>query len=55
MKIRFKETSISLLSILLLLYFFYFSINYFLNKEAEIINFIESNIHEDFEIEITNN
>ena len=55
MKIRFKETSISLLSILLLLYFFYFSINYFFNKEAEIINFIESNIHEDFEIEITNN
>ncbi len=55
MKIRFKETSISLLSIILILYFFYFSINYFIHKEAKVINFIDSNIHEDFEVEITNN
>tara|TARA_B100000963_G_C22456084_1_gene593426 strand:+ start:240 stop:887 length:648 start_codon:yes stop_codon:yes gene_type:complete len=55
MKIRFKETSISLLSIILILYFFYFSINYFLYKEIKVINFIDSKINEDFEIEITNN
>ena len=55
MKIKFKETCISLLSIILLLYFFYFSINFFFNKDVEIINFIDSNIHEEFEIEITNN
>ena len=55
MKIKFKETCISLLSIILLLYFFYFSINFFFNKDAEIINFIDSNINEELEIEITNN
>ena len=55
MKIKFKETCISLLSIILLLYFFYFSINFFFNKDAEIINFIDSNIHEELEIEIANN
>ena len=55
MKIKLKETCISLLSIILLLYFFYFSINFFFNKDVEIINFIDSNVHEEFEIEITNN
>ena len=55
MKIKFKEICISLLSIILLLYFFYFSINFFFNKDAEIINFIDSNINEELEIEITNN
>jgi len=55
MKIKFKETCISLLSIILLLYFFYFSINFFFNKDAEIINFIDFNIHEELEIEIANN
>ena len=55
MKIMYKEVSIYLLSLLLLFSFFYFSINYLSKKELEIINFIESDINEDFEIEITNN
>ena len=55
MKFRYKEVLIYIISILLLLFFFYFSINYLTNKNFEIINFIESDIHEDFEIEITNN
>ena len=55
MKIKHKEVLIYLLSFLLLLSFFYFSINYLSKKDLEIINFIESDINEDFEIEITNN
>ena len=55
MKIIHKEVSIYLSSFLLLLSFFYFSINYLSKKDLEIINFIDSDIHEDFEIEITNN
>ena len=55
MKIRFKEISYYLLSVILLLSFFYFSINFLTNKDPEIINFIDSDIHEDFELEITNN
>ncbi len=55
MKIIHKEVSIYLSSFLLLLSFFYFSINYLSKKNLEIINFIDSDIHEDFEIEITNN
>ena len=55
MKIIHKEVSIYLSSFLLLLSFFYFSINYLSKKDLEIINFINSDIHEDFEIEITNN
>ena len=55
MKFRLKEISIYLLSIILLLSTFYFSMHYLFNKDSVIINFIESDIHEDFEIEITNN
>ena len=55
MKLRFKEILIYLLSIILLSSSFYFSLNYLLNKDSVIINFINSNIHEDLEIEITNN
>ena len=55
MKFRLKEISIFFLSIILLLSSFYFSINYLFNKDSVIINFIDSDIHEDFEIEITNN
>ena len=55
MNLRLKKISIYLLSIILLLSSFYFSMNYFFNKDSIIINFIESDIHEDFEIEITNN
>ena len=55
MKLRLKEISIYLLSIILLLSSLYFSIHYLFNKDSVIINFIDSDIHEDFEIEITNN
>ena len=55
MKLRLKEISIYLLSIILLLSSFYFSMHYLFNKDSVIINFIDSDIHEDFEIEITNN
>ena len=55
MKLRLKEISIYLLSIILLLSSFYFSIHYLFNKDSVIINFINSDIHEDFEIEIANN
>ena len=55
MKLRFKEILIYLLSIILLSSSFYFSLNYLFNKDSVIINFIDSNIHEDLEIEITNN
>ena len=55
MKLRLKEISIYLISIILLLSSFYFSIHYLFNKDSVIINFIDSDIHEDFEIEITNN
>ena len=55
MKLRLKEISIYLLSIILSLSFFYFSMHYLFNKDSVIINFIDSDIHEDFEIEITNN
>ena len=55
MKLRLKEISIYLLSIILLLSSFYFSIHYLFNKDSVIINFIDSDIHQDLEIEITNN
>ena len=55
MKFRLIEISISSLSIILFITFFYFSINYLSNKDSKIINFIDSDIHEDLEIEITNN
>ena len=55
MRLRLKEISIFLLSIILFLSSFYFSMHYLFNKDSVIINFINSDIHEDFEIEITNN
>ena len=55
MKLKFKEILIYLLSIILLSSSFYFSLNYLLNKDSVIINFINSDIHKDFELEITNN
>ena len=54
MKLRLKEISIYLFQYITFI-FFYFSINYLFNKDSVIINFIDSDIHEDFEIEITNN
>ena len=55
MKSRYREVAIYFSSILVLILFINFSVNYITKKPLEIINFIQSEIHEDFEIEITNN
>ena len=51
----FTKILIIIIPILFLILFFYFSINYFIKKPVEIINFIKSDLNENFEIEITNN
>ena len=55
MMMRYKDITIYLISVLCLILFILFSINYLIQKPLEIFNFIESDIHDDFEIEITNN
>ena len=55
MKLRYRDVAIYFSSILILVLFINFSVNYITKKPLEIINFIQSEIHEDFEIEITNN
>lgn len=55
MKLRYRDVAIYFSSILILVLFINFSVNYISKKPLEIINFIQSEIHEDFEIEITNN
>ena len=55
MKLKYREVAIYFSSILVLILFINFSVNYITKKPLEIINFIQSAIHEDFEIEITNN
>ena len=55
MKLRYKDLAIYFLSIFLLLFFFYFAINYLSKKKIDIINFVDSELNKDFEIEITNN
>ena len=55
MKLRYREVAIYFSSILVLILFINFSVNYITTKPLEIINFIQSDIHEDFEIKITNN
>ena len=55
MKLRYREVAIYFSSILILILLINFSVNYISKKPLEIINFIQSDIHEDFEIEITNN
>tara|TARA_B100001093_G_scaffold87293_1_gene79219 strand:- start:213 stop:860 length:648 start_codon:yes stop_codon:yes gene_type:complete len=55
MKLKYREVAIYFSSILVLILFINFSVNYINKKPLEIINFIQSDIHEDFEIEITNN
>ena len=55
MKLRYRQVSIYFSSILILILFINFSVNYISKKPLEIINFIQSDIHEDFEIEITKN
>ena len=54
MRFSYRELFIYVISIFALTFFFYFSINHLMKKQYEIINFIDSNIHEDFEFEITN-
>lgn len=55
MKYIFRDFAVCIISILVLIFFFYFLVNDFIKKPTEIINFIDSDINEDFEIEITNN
>ena len=55
MRLRYREVAIFILSIISLIIFFYYSIIYLTKKPFEIINFIDSNINKDFEVEITNN
>ena len=55
MKLRYREVAIYFSSILILILLINFSVNYISKKPLEIINFIQSDIHEDFEIKITNN
>ena len=55
MKLRYRDVAIYFSSILILILLINFSVNYIIKKPLEIINFIQSDIHEDFEIEITNN
>ena len=55
MKYIFRDFAVCIISILVLIFFFYFLVNDFIKKPSEIINFIDSDINEDFEIEITNN
>ena len=55
MKLRYREVAIYFSSILVLILLINFSVNFITKKPLEIINFIQSDIHEDFEIEITKN
>jgi hypothetical protein len=55
MKLSFNNILIYAISIIPLILLIYFSINYLTKKPYKIINFIDSDIHEDFEFEITNN
>ena len=55
MKLRYRGVAIYFSSILILILLINFSVNYITKKPIEIINFTQSDIHEDFEIEITNN
>ena len=55
MKFKYSKITIYIISLLSVILFIYFSVNYLIKKPYEIINFVDSDIHEDFEIEITNN
>ena len=55
MKLTNRDILIYPLSLIFFLFFIYFSINFLIKKPYEIINFLESDIHKDFEIEIANN
>ena len=55
MSFSYRKIIIFLLSISTLIIFFYIIIINLTKKPFEIINFVNSNINEDFEVEITNN
>ena len=55
MIIKFRNILIFFVSLLTLIIFFYFSIINIIKKPTNIINFIDSDLHHDFEIEIANN
>jgi len=55
MRLRYRAISIYLSSVLLIILFVFYAYNNLIKKQSQIINFINSKIHEDFEIEITNN
>ena len=55
MKISYSKFIIYLLSLFLFIIFFFILKNYLFKKPTEIINFVDSKIHENFEIEIANN
>ncbi len=55
MRYKYREVAIFILSITSLVIFLYYTIIYLTKKPFEIINFIDSNINKDFEVEITNN
>ena len=54
MVLRFRGIFISLISLLIFVVFFYFSITNIIKKPINIINFIDSDLNHDFEIEIAN-
>ena len=55
MKFKYGDILTYIFSVLLLSLFVYFSLNFIKKKPIEIINFINSEIHQDFELEITKN
>tara|TARA_A100001015_G_C14927544_1_gene687052 strand:+ start:453 stop:1100 length:648 start_codon:yes stop_codon:yes gene_type:complete len=55
MKLSYRLVMSYLVSLIVLIFFLFFSINHLIKKPFKIINFAESDIHENFEIEITNN
>ena len=55
MRLRYRAISIYLSSVLLIILFIFYAYNNLIKKQSQIINFINSKIHEDFEIEITKN
>ncbi len=55
MRLRYRAISIYLSSVLLIILFIFYAYNNLIKKQSQIINFINSKIHEEFEIEITNN
>lgn len=55
MRLILKDFIISIISIAVLLFFLYFSINHIIKKPIKIINFVDSEVHQNFEIEISKN